>query len=278
MNKTGRIYLQQTDREFLEMCCHFGYLTANHFAEWIYKGTIPNARRRLLMLCKAGYLRFVSRREEAGLKKVYIPNLEKLVGIVEDQELERGKLSCQSKPWFRSLSRHEDIVRDWAIRLQKAFPEADVDLDFMYLKSSENSNKVDPRACSLFPDITLRRWGKPDIAFEVELSRKCSSRYLRKLLSLLASPNRPTVYLVEDSSVFAAVHKQIDIARQILKRRNQQTKSEVLLILCSTVQGDGKLAQLVEKIESGKCASECATIERTKERTLKDKENLEMIS
>ncbi len=250
MNKTGRVHLQKRDISFLEMCCHFGFLTVKHFSKWIYKNTELNARRRLRMLHGAGFLKFGTRRERAGVVKVYIPHLENLRGAIEDGVVERGHLAVQTRPWFNSVCNHEDIVRHWAIRLQLAYLDADVDLEFMYFKSLGGTKMNRPLARNTYPDITLRRWQKTEIAFEVELTLKSSKRYSLKLVDLMSTPGRPTVYLVQDPTVLRAIQKQIENAQQTLRRRNQQALSNVFVVPFDEIDTDGDLRKLIERIDA----------------------------
>lgn len=244
-----RVSLRRNDRIMLEMSCHFGFLTTEHCAKWIYKTSIRYARRRLHQLRRAGYLRFVARRDRIGLMKVYIPCLPNLRGEIDDAVIERGEKARTAHVRFRSQTEHEDAVRDLAINLQLAFPETRVDLDFMYLKSELSSQTSKGGGNGRFPDVTLRRWQKSDIAFEVELTQKSQERYFKKLLDAFAHPQRPTVYVVWDLSIGQMVLKQRENVLRTLRRRNQLPQSEVLVVSYEDLHSKEMIQKFIEELE-----------------------------
>ena len=193
----SKICLQPRDYLLFKMICQFGYLTADHVEKGIFFTSNKRTRRRLNVLIQAGFLKYVTRRYQTGTLKVYVPNFANLETILEKEFLETYHKAALVKPWFRSISGHEDIVRDWAIRFQNLFPDAKVDLDFMLMDSKYKlSNKNESR--DLLPDIVVRFNSGFEIAWEIELTRKSQQRYFSKLTDIVSTPNRSTVYLVPE--------------------------------------------------------------------------------
>ena len=247
MIKKYFVKLQPRDVLFLKLVSQFGYLTSEHVEKWIFKTSNKSTRKRLLMLERAHFINFVTRRERSGTRKVYIPNQKELVGILDEELLPRCSKAVTMKPWFRSLTGHEDLVRNWAIRLQLLFPDALVDLDFMSSKSENESLNETGESSGLTPDIVLKLSTGAEIAFEIELTHKNQSRYFRKFFEILSTPNRPSVYLVNSLNVRNLVLKNLELVRQDMSSKGQFEYSELEVVSFEELTSDEKLIDLVTR-------------------------------
>jgi hypothetical protein len=241
----NKVCLQSRDYLLFEMICKFGYLTVDHVSKGIFFTSIKNTRRRLLQLEQAGFLKFITRRHRSGTLKVYVPNFSNLEWILEKEFFKRHSKVALVKPWFRSISGHEDIVRDWAIRLQTIFPKAQIDLDFMLADSKYKSSNKN-RNLDLLPDIVLRSESGVEISIEIELTRKSQQRYFSKLTDIVSIPNRSTIYLVPDQKLKSVVQNILVLVLENIKRKNQLERSSVQVLTFDDLNSDEKIIEIMK--------------------------------
>jgi hypothetical protein len=197
------------------------------------------------MLANEGFLKKIKRREESGTRQVYAPNQSQLENVLDKDLLARSHIAVTAKPWFRSFTGHEDIVRTWGIRLQRLFPEAQVDLDFTFLKSTFVPSNGKKGFNSLCPDIVLKLESGDEIFFEVELTQKDQNRYFTKFMDIISKPNRSTIYLVKNEKLNDLVLKILPLVRQNLQRKNQSERSTIQTLSLEKPISDGELIELI---------------------------------
>ena len=248
MKKSKIIQLESRDVQLLKLFCIFGFLNPKEIASEVFHTKERYVRRRLRDLFQGGYLIKRQRQEGSAKSEVYCPNLKKVMTVVDKYTLERGIIAEERKVWSRSYWRHENELREWALKIFQIYPLAEIEPDFLLLEAQGSTGRYAFQSFLQLPDFIIRLPLRPSVAVEIEKSHKTISRYHQRFSEIMSEPNRPTLYLIENEIVFKAVQTGLDSALLSLQVRDQIPQSKVHLCLYKEASEPGFLKQKLDDL------------------------------
>lgn len=248
MKKSGSVLLDERDVYLLKLICIFGYLSSSDVKNSIFHADERYVRRRLARLIQSGHLLKRQRKQGSVKSEVYCPNLQKLASVVDRYALERGLVAENRKVWNRSFWRHENHVRQWAIKILEIYPDAELEPDYFLLDDQNVRGKYALQLQLQLPDFILRLPLGPTVAVEIEKSHKTIGRYYKRFLEIMTEPNRPTLYLIDNEKILSPVQKGLQSATESLLIRDETPQSKILLCLFKEALKPGVLKSKLDDL------------------------------
>jgi hypothetical protein len=225
-----------------------GYLEIDQIAQFIFQTNYKNASRRLVKLAKDGYVKTYRKLEDDG-KKVVVPDLECIGGLVNDEAFSKGRMafSQRRKLWQRNNMDHDVQVRHWCLRILKLTPSLSVELDFALL-DSEWGYGVTEADRKKIPDFVLVDETESKVAFEIERHPKARSEYIPIFTKALSRYRRPVIYLCETGSTVNKASKVLSEVQDNFRRQDREPSSQVIIKHMDEVQSDRALLDLLTAV------------------------------
>lgn len=210
VEKARPILIQERDIRVFQLASELGYVNAEYLLEHGLFSNKRSAEKRLTLLTRARYLGTHLVSYGSRGKLVYFPIAEKYRGYLEKDDLVRAQKTVQFKPWLKGYSRHESILRSWALRFMRIFDNVRVDMDFMLYNNSSLGGEIPLHMQERLPDMIVDINNLAPIYVEIELTQKTNRRYESKVQDEMKRRNGRTLYLTDMPAIKSAVTRAVD--------------------------------------------------------------------
>jgi hypothetical protein len=200
------------DFKLIEALGKFGYLTTRQIEKHIYKRSNRNTLKRLQLLRLVGFIKPARQTDDKGTR-VWIPLMEECYYVLDKWDRDIAVKLVSFKPWRWSAVTHEELVREYALRVMNLFPDCFVDTGLAIELQKGGFRRLKMSEYRKLPDFALDN-DEMKISFEIELHPKSSAHYYKIMRQLLARSRNGCIYLVNNQATKNKIHKCIAVFKE----------------------------------------------------------------
>jgi hypothetical protein len=247
MGYQKRIVLQPRDIVLFQRLSDFGFLSTNQIVDWVYKIRRNTAKVRIWKLRSAGFLEAIPRKSADGQNLCRL-NLNFARAHLDPEFVERARKSNAASVWRRSHFKHEEAVREIALRILSLCPEVSIDLDHHIFQGDWIGDYDNKSGSNKVPDFILNHNKLAAGIFEIELTAKAKNRYFVIFNRLMRNAKCPIIYICANSKISKMVREEFEGVARFLRVRGLPNTPKLIVKTFEQLTRDEDLRLLIEEV------------------------------